>query len=107
MRAEGASPKAATPAGRERTPAPTMFFTRLKTSFGIVAPSAAGTAPPGGMSEGTVVEARDVVVVVVEATTRVEEEGEEAYPPLMDRSDAVDPRGWCLPKKSLEEGEDA
>jgi len=37
MRAFGASPKAAIPAGRESTPAPTIHLTRLKTSFGIVA----------------------------------------------------------------------
>jgi hypothetical protein len=34
-REEGELEKAATPAGRERTPAPTMFLTRLKTSLGI------------------------------------------------------------------------
>jgi len=37
MRAEGALPKAATPAGRDNTPAPTIFLTRLKTSFWMVA----------------------------------------------------------------------
>ena len=36
-RALGESPKAATPAGRERTPAPTIFLTKLKTSLEIEA----------------------------------------------------------------------
>jgi hypothetical protein len=35
-REDGELEKAATPAGRERTPAPTMFFTRLKTSLEIL-----------------------------------------------------------------------
>lgn len=37
MSAEGALPKADIPAGRERTPAPTMHLTRLKISSGMVA----------------------------------------------------------------------
>ena len=35
--AEGAFPKAAIPAGKPKTPAPTIFFTRLNTSCEMVA----------------------------------------------------------------------
>lgn len=37
MTADGALPNAAIPAGRERTPAPTIDFTRLNISLDIVA----------------------------------------------------------------------
>eukprot|EP00978_Attheya_sp_CCMP212_P040958 scaffold229254_cov51-Attheya_sp.AAC.2 len=37
MSADGAFPMAAMPAGRLSTPAPTMLFTRLNTSLGMVA----------------------------------------------------------------------
>ena len=36
--ADGALPNAAIPAGRPRTPAPTIDLTKLKISFGIEAP---------------------------------------------------------------------
>lgn len=53
--AEGALANAATPAGRESTPAPTMFLTRLKISLGIVAvpPDDWGFAPPLTLTEGS------------------------------------------------------
>ena len=45
----GASPNAAMPAGRDRTPTPTIPLTRLKISLGIEAvppPTAASCPPP-------------------------------------------------------------
>ena len=41
--ADGAFPNAATPAGKLSTPAPTIPLTKLKTSFGIVAPPSSGS----------------------------------------------------------------